>query len=329
MPCGFNNQGNTCYMDSALQVLFNSSKIAQCLKENVTAGPLTEAGAKLVTLSEQQVTNTPSQIKNLMGQKHPLFAGFGQQDSHEFISNYLEEVHKEMCPGKHTYEEVDYSTLTPEDAYKIFLSNQQKFESSPIQDVLQFTIINLMKCKSCEKSSFSFQAEQSLMLDIQFVENDDSVPEKENKCRFFSWGPPQKKTDLTRCLQNYFEDHSINKQCEHCKSVTEHTCSVKLYTIPKQLLVILKRFSAEREKVEHQVQYYQTLDLSEFTYNPEKANSLELEAVSLHSGGVWGGHYTAYVQKDGHFYNCDDSWVSETKFNYSDDRAYVLSYAMK
>lgn len=54
-----------------------------------------------------------------------------------------------------------------------------------------------------------------------------------------------------------------------------------------------------------------------------------IDAVSLHSGGLGGGHYTAYVRSDdGVCYYCNDSSVSVIKqIDYQDQRAYVLVYS--
>ena len=89
---------------------------------------------------------------------------------------------------------------------------------------------------------------------------------------------------------------------------------------------MLKRFGEDQEKVEHVVEYYKDISLKDYTYNKED-RQFTLDAVSLHSGGVWGGHYTAYVVKGENSWICDDSWVEKGDINYQDDRAYVLSYS--
>ena len=44
-----------------------------------------------------------------MGSKHSKFAGFEQQDSHEFISQCLEELEQEESPKINYYEQIDYT----------------------------------------------------------------------------------------------------------------------------------------------------------------------------------------------------------------------------
>ena len=54
-------------------------------------------------------TVTPRSIKLSMGSKHSKFAGFEQQDSHEFISQCLEELEQEESPKNNYYEQIDYT----------------------------------------------------------------------------------------------------------------------------------------------------------------------------------------------------------------------------
>jgi hypothetical protein len=65
-------------MDSALQLLTNSTFIKEAVLKNRKKGPLTESLAGLIDCHGVKNSTTPSTIKQLMGQKHKLFAGFGQ-----------------------------------------------------------------------------------------------------------------------------------------------------------------------------------------------------------------------------------------------------------
>jgi len=55
----------------------------------------------------------------------------------------------------------------------------------------------------------------------------------------------------------------------------------------------------------------------------------DLFGVSNHSGGLGGGHYTAYVKnlKDNQWYDCNDSWCSPaSEESIVSSEAYVLFY---
>lgn len=147
-------------------------------------------------------------------------------------------------------------------------------------------------------------------------------------------------TTLKEALTNKFKSFNVEKTCEHCKKMEEHVCEIKFMTFPKQLIFVLDRFSSDREKIDHFVQYYpeikmQTLcDFYQDCGYPGNTGidqkTYKLNAVVLHSGGCWGGHYTAYVKdENGIEWNCDDSYVSQRQIDYDDQRAYVISYSLE
>lgn len=76
-PIGLNNQGNTCYMNSAIQCITNARYIAENLLKYRDKGPYTSEGAKLVDLRGKGGCITPSEIKSIMGCKYRLFSGYG------------------------------------------------------------------------------------------------------------------------------------------------------------------------------------------------------------------------------------------------------------
>lgn len=56
------------------------------------------------------------------------------------------------------------------------------------------------------------------------------------------------------------------------------------------------------------------------------------DAVSLHSGGLGGGHYTALVRKGTQYYYCNDSSITgypPSRVCWNDPKAYMLSYSIK
>jgi ubiquitin C-terminal hydrolase len=78
---------------------------------------------------------------------------------------------------------------------------------------------------------------------------------------------------------------------------------------------------------------WDNLDLSEYVIGYKKESyNYELYGVCNHSGGVLGGHYTAYVKNaNGKWYHFNDTSVSEVGLNESivSAKAYVLFYRKK
>jgi len=144
------------------------------------------------------------------------------------------------------------------------------------------------------------------------------------------------------CLRLFTTEEKLSPNdpwfCPKCKKHREASKKLDLWKVPEILIVHLKRFQYSkysREKISMLVDFPTgNLDLSEFVTNPlDKSAIYELYAVSNHSGGLGGGHYTAYAKnkEDGKWYSFNDSYAHEEQ-NVSSvvsPSAYVLFYRRK
>ncbi|KAL0978331.1 hypothetical protein UPYG_G00169110 [Umbra pygmaea] len=122
--------------------------------------------------------------------------------------------------------------------------------------------------------------------------------------------------------------------CPNCKKHQRATKKFDLWSLPRILVVHLKRFSYNRcwrDKLDTVVDFpVRDLNMSEFVCDPKAGPYVyDLIAVSNHYGGMGGGHYTAYGKNkaDGKWHYFDDNSVSVA----SEDQivtkaAYVLFY---
>ena len=101
---------------------------------------------------------------------------------------------------------------------------------------------------------------------------------------------------------------------------------------PPFLAVVQKRFLPTRQKLQGAIEVPEELMFHESVSADGQSKAVyRLKAAVYHSGGVGGGHYTAFVKNSGRAYFCDDlrGLPSETdKFLAGADHGYILKYEL-
>uniref|UniRef100_A0A672QAW0 Ubiquitin carboxyl-terminal hydrolase n=1 Tax=Sinocyclocheilus grahami TaxID=75366 RepID=A0A672QAW0_SINGR len=150
----------------------------------------------------------------------------------------------------------------------------------------------------------------------------------------------KKKTTvaLRECIELFTTMETLGEHdpwyCPTCKKHQQATKKFDLWSLPRILVVHLKRFSYNRcwrDKLDTVVDFpIRDLNMSEFVCDPKADPYVyDLIAVSNHYGGMGGGHYTGYGKNkvDGKWYYFDDSSVSSaTEDQIVTKAAYVLFY---
>lgn len=95
---GFQNIGNTCYLNSGLQMLVQNKELCKLILKYSDQSELLNIIGNFIKdyYSESSSILVPSEIKKIVQEKQDLFSGFNQQDSTEFIIYLLDTIDEEI-----------------------------------------------------------------------------------------------------------------------------------------------------------------------------------------------------------------------------------------
>ncbi|KAF4553390.1 Ubiquitin carboxyl-terminal hydrolase-like protein 14 [Elsinoe fawcettii] len=186
---GLQNLGNTCYMNSALQCIsrieelawyFLSSKWKQEINGDNPLGyngNMARAYADFLSGLHKEgamATFTPRQFKNALAAAQPMFSGYGQQDSQEFLSFLVDALHEDLnrIHKKPYLENPDSDDSRVHDPAYItelgekYRENHRARNNSIAMDLFSGFYKNRMDCPECKKVSVTFDPYSLLTLQL-------------------------------------------------------------------------------------------------------------------------------------------------------------------
>jgi ubiquitin C-terminal hydrolase len=324
---GMINLGNTCYINSCLQVLIHCPNFIDKFFEKFKTLKKEEKEEALIskhfydicytivdTVNTQEKYIDISNFKNEFGKKHPIYGGYNPNDSQEFCRFFLEDLSSELNEIKtkvlyREYTENDQKSKKEQDEDFDYKFKQR--EKSIITDIFYSQIITSFTCE-CKSINYSFQ--KILDFPLLLPENDQTV-------------------DIIDLLKSYFQPETIDyeKKCEKCQKVIKRKKEIKISRPPEILILSLQRIDENKKKLGYSVNFEENLDISEFIDKDcgyARDCKYQLFAVINHSGSINSGHYYSYLkleQKD--WFEFNDSIVKNIKdISDSSESAYALFY---
>ena len=187
--CGGYNLGNTCFMNSSIACLSNCTELTtyfltEKYKQSINksnklglGGKLAKAWYNLLTeyWNSKTSTGNPSDVKSCVAKKCRKFSGYDQQDSNEFMTEFLSILSEDLnkCDKKN-YKELKekQENETELQCAERFWNNYQKNNDSIITDLFSGLLKNDVICSECGFDNITFDPFNTLVLpfpDYSFV----------------------------------------------------------------------------------------------------------------------------------------------------------------
>uniref|UniRef100_A0A1I8AQH0 ubiquitinyl hydrolase 1 n=1 Tax=Steinernema glaseri TaxID=37863 RepID=A0A1I8AQH0_9BILA len=250
----------------------------------------------------------PRELKSLIGKFEPRFNGYNQQDSQELLAFLLDGLHEDLnlITNKPYIEEKDADgrpdSVVADEAWEAY----QQRNDSIIVDNMHGQLKSTVVCPECSKVSIKF--DPFCFLSVPLPSTERSTRSRENKVQ------------ISECFDLFTREEELGEHdlwyCPQCKEHRQASKKLDLWKLPDTLIVHLKRFQYTRwfrEKLDFPVEFpVRGFDLTDRVLEKSGQQYVyDLIAISDHSGGLGGGHYTAIGLNKGKWYNFNDSYASD------------------
>lgn len=241
---GLRNLGNTCFMNSILQCLNNTSELSESLRMgNVHINPESKFGSngeltiELMELLKQMVYPSnykhisPRDLKTAVTRHIPDFVDYKQQDAHEFLVRFLDRLHADLNTRANvqandpTSKDANYYDKLPiTTAANSFWNLHLQRNKSIITDLFEGLIVSTLTCLHCRYTSKALEAFTCLTLPVQ----------------------EGGRTSIATSLKMFLKCERITDeaawQCPTCKQKRDAEKCTYIWKLPKILVIHLKRY---------------------------------------------------------------------------------------
>lgn len=327
---GLANLGNTCFLNSIMQVLSHTYEFNDFLDLQTYKKRLNNKYDSALLLEWDNLRNmlwnndnncviSPGKFVNAVQhiakiKNQDLFTGFEQNDISEYLIFVIDCFHNALS------REVNMSILGTETnevdkiAVKCFKTIKDIYSNDYSEIWNIFYGMHVSKLTSVSSGEvLSITPEPYFMIDLPIPENNKNI-------------------SLIDCFDLYVSeeildgDNSIlNEKTGKKESVKK---SINFWSFPNILVIDIKRFNAANKKKQMLVDFpLENLNLSKYVIGYNKDTYIyDLYGVCNHSGTVMGGHYTSFIKNaNGKWYHCNDTCVNETQ-QIITPKAYCLFY---
>ena len=304
---GIDNLGNTCFLNSCLQVLNHTYELHEILDKKsdkqlnvgtVDVNILREwndlrkvmwSGNGVV--SPNKFVHNIHQIAKVKGKE--IFTGWTQNDMPEFLLFMIDCIHNSLSRGINMKISGRTENKVDEVAIQCYSMLQQTYSKDYSEIMELFFGISVSELMSKDGSiSHNSKPDSFFILDLPILDDQRCASTIYECFDMFC------KTEYLEGDNAWFNEATGKK--EDIKKQTS------FWNFPKILVISLKRFSPDgTQKMNNLIDFpLENLDLSKYVrgYNAS-TYKYNLYGICNHSGGVMGGHYTAFAK------HADNTWL--------------------
>ena len=357
--CGLQNLGNTCFINSCVQILCNIKELITCLQKKHSFQqnkPETIFMLQFLTLcrhlqfpkNDGKVLNPREFIATVQTvakyQHKSEFAKIRQSDFAEFLLFVIECFHK-VKTRKIRMEIVGtVESATDKLAFLCYQLTKESYEKDYSEIWNLFFAIQVMEMYEINNNNQQQQEQkqeekhETKKREISSLSSSSSSSPLLQKPEFFFMiDLPVISNNLVDCFRAFVQGETLSGEnawyCEEQQRSINVQKRTVFWSLPTVLVICLKRFQASGKKISTHVHFpLQDLNLSSFIVGYKKKTFIyDLFAVCNHIGkSLYGGHYNTCIKKENEnaWFEYDDEVIqklsSETEI--ITPNAYVLFY---
>lgn len=269
---GLENIGNSCYMNSIIQILFNlqpfkeryfnnalehlnictrdSSDCFLCQMSKISyglhSGIYSQKKTKILPLTEEKKEGEteeyqdgirPSSFKLYFGKGNHDFSSNKQQDAFEYLGYLLEKMRK----------------------------NEKKYRKFDPMQLFEFDLEERMECNDCHIVKYKNTRSWFLSFSV-----DDWEKKKEEIAQY----------SMDEALKKFLSQEVVELNCPECKKKVSWTKTQRILNYPQYLIIMLQRFVFDKNPVKLEVSFEPTvnnLDIKILSQSQKKENEKILD----------------------------------------------------